>query len=147
MIIVLLFLVQTSLGVPQGAALSGDALERRTEEVAALLRCPVCQGLSVADSPSAMALNMKQRVRELLSQGYTQEQILISFERSYGPFVRLNPPRRGINWLVWLGPVLALLVGAAILVLTLKGRKPRPATVDSELDPYIARVRDLTHDA
>ncbi len=45
---------------------------RRPRDVAALLRCPVCQGLSVADSPATMAQNMKAQVRELLAAGYDQ---------------------------------------------------------------------------
>ena len=49
------------VGAPRGTALSGAALDARTEEVSALLRCPVCQGLSVADSPASMATNMKAR--------------------------------------------------------------------------------------
>ncbi len=81
----------------------GEALLARTEDVAGLLRCPVCQGLSVADSPATMAVNMKAQVREMLAAGYDQEQILAYFEHSYGEFVRLQPPLRGVNWLVWLG--------------------------------------------
>jgi cytochrome c-type biogenesis protein CcmH len=103
------------VGAPKGPPLSGAALEERTEEVGGLLRCPVCQGLSVADSPATMATNMKSRVRELLAEGYDEEQVLAYFERSYGEFVRLDPPRRGINWLVWLAPPLALLGGLAVV--------------------------------
>jgi len=103
------------VGAPKGAALAGPALEARTEEVAALLRCPVCQGLSIADSPASMATKMKARVRELLAAGYDEEQILAYFERSYGEFVRLEPPRRGINWLVWLAPPMALLGGLVLV--------------------------------
>jgi len=44
--------------------------------------------MSIADSPSEMAVNMKHQVRDLLSRGYTQEQILDYFERSYGQFQR-----------------------------------------------------------
>ena len=47
---------------------------------------------------------MSAQVRELLAAGYDEEQILAYFERSYGEFVRLEPPLRGVNWLVWLAP-------------------------------------------
>lgn len=131
------------LGPPRGSALRGEILEKRTKEVASLLRCPVCQGLSVADSPAAMALNMTRQIGELLSQGYTEEQVLAYFERSYGSFVRLEPPRRGINWLVWLGPALALLLGAIIIASVLK-KRGTPAS-DPELDAYIARAREMAY--
>ena len=114
----------------------GAALDTRTEEVGGLLRCPVCQGLSVAASPSTMASNMKAEVRGLLASGYTEEQVLAYFERSYGEFVRLQPPLRGVNWLVWLGPLAGLLAGGATVFLALRrsrggssGRTPAEASL------------------
>jgi cytochrome c-type biogenesis protein CcmH len=146
------------VGPPRGKALAGEALDARTEEVAGLLRCPVCQGLSVADSPATMAVNMKARTKELLAQGYDQEQILAYFENSYGEFVRLEPPLRGVNWLVWLGPILALAAGGAIVAWTLRSRQrpaaeapaldlPGPDTLpdDPELARYVRRVRELAY--
>jgi cytochrome c-type biogenesis protein CcmH len=144
------------VGAPRGTALSGPALDTRTEEVGALLRCPVCQGLSVADSPATMASNMKARVRELLAAGYDEEQILAYFERSYGEFVRLEPPRRGINWLVWLAPPAALLGGLVLVRRTLRrapvsappaddipARDTLPA--DPRLARHVLRVRELAY--
>ena len=115
------------VGPPRGQPLTGDALETRTKRVASLLRCPVCQGLSVADSPSSTAQNMKAHVRELVAAGYDQDQILAYFERSYGEFVRLEPARRGVNWLVWIAPVAGLLLGVAIVLFAL--RSPKAAAV------------------
>lgn len=144
------------VGAPRGPALSGPALDVRTEEVSALLRCPVCQGLSVADSPATMATNMKSRVRELLAAGYDEEQILAYFERSYGEFVRLEPPRRGINWLVWLAPPVALLGGLVLVRRTLRrAASPAPAAdgvpardalpADPVLARQVLRVRELAY--
>ena len=144
------------VGAPRGPALSGPALDVRTEEVGALLRCPVCQGLSIADSPAAMATKMKARVRELLAAGYDEEQILAYFERSYGEFVRLEPARRGINWLVWLAPPIALL-GGLVLVRRTMHRRPAPAPPAEGIpardalpaDPILARsvlrIRELAY--
>ena len=146
------------VGAPRGPALAGDALAARTEEVAGVLRCPVCQGLSVADSPATMAVNMKGQVKELLAQGYDQEQILAYFENSYGEFVRLEPPLRGVNWLVWLGPLLALTAGGVIVAWTLRTRRraaageaetplPGPGTLpdDPALARHVRRVRELAY--
>ena len=72
-----------------------------------------------------MATNMKAQVRELLAAGYDEEQILAYFERSYGEFVRLEPPLRGVNWLVWLAPPLALLGGLVLVRRTLRRRRAR----------------------
>lgn len=133
------------VGAPQGAPLSGAALDAKTVAVAHLLRCPVCQGMSVADSPAEMAINMKRQVHTLLARGYTQEQILAYFERSYGQFVLLKPKFQGVNVLVWVLPVLALAIGVLIVVAKMKkleqpaGSDQRPATDD----PYVEQVRRL----
>jgi len=103
------------VGDPAGPPISGETLETKTAETASLLRCPVCQGLSINDSPATMARNMKRQTRDLLAQGYSGEQVLEYFEKAYGEFVRLEPPRRGVNWLVWLSPIAVLLVGFFIV--------------------------------
>jgi cytochrome c-type biogenesis protein CcmH len=149
------------VGPPRGARVEGQALDARTKEVAGLLRCPVCQGLSVADSPSEMAVSMRHQVRDLVAAGYDQEQILAFFERSYGEFVRLRPQLRGVNWLVWLAPALALLAGAGVVGWALRGPRAtagadeaapalgapgRDALPDDPaLRPYVLRVRERAY--
>lgn len=134
---------QQFVGPPQSAPLSGALLDQRTQEVASLLRCPVCQGMSVADSPSTVAVDMKHQVRELLARGYTQEQILKYFETSYGQFVLLKPKTP----IVWILPVIALLIGVVIVVFKLRKLEEAPAPAAEEVkpttDPYVDRVRQL----
>jgi cytochrome c-type biogenesis protein CcmH len=133
------------VGQPQGTPLAGAQLDARTHEVGAKLRCPVCQGMSISDSPAEMAVNMKGQVRELLSRGYTEEQILKYFELSYGQFVLLEPKFEGVTAWVWLLPLVALLLGAAVLFFKFKqlGEAPAAAAPAPAEDPYVARVRDL----
>jgi cytochrome c-type biogenesis protein CcmH len=131
------------VGKPQGAPVTdANVLDRRAREVGALLRCPVCQGLSVADSPSEMAINMKGQVRELLARGYTQEQILSYFERSYGQFVLLKPKFNGVAAAVWILPLIAVAIGVAIVVGKAK-KLERPVQSAPADDPYVARVREM----
>lgn len=147
MILLVLFLslkvpdAQQFVGAPQGTPLAGAQLFQRTHEVASLLRCPVCQGMAVADSPAEMAVNMKEQVRELLARGYTEEQILKYFELSYGQFVLLKPKER----MVWILPILVLIVGGVIVVLKIRKLSAAPAAPPAapETDPYLSRVRDL----
>ncbi|HJQ37040.1 MAG TPA: cytochrome c-type biogenesis protein [Thermoanaerobaculia bacterium] len=147
MILLLLFLqlkvpdAQQFVGAPQGTPVAGAQLYQRTHEVASLLRCPVCQGMAVADSPAEMAVNMKEQVRELLARGYTEEQILKYFELSYGQFVLLKPKER----MVWILPILVLVIGAVIVVLKIKnlGKGGPPDPPPPESDPYLTRVRDM----
>ena len=131
------------IGQPQGTPISGPQLERRTMEISSELRCPVCQGLAIGDSPSIMAANMKAQVRELLERGYTQEQILSYFEESYGQFVLLKPKFRGVNAFVWILPILALIVGAIVAMTTAKRLSATDIQQPSTEDPYIKRARKL----
>lgn len=142
--------VTAVVGKPKSSPLSGAALDAKTRDVGSRLRCPVCQGLSIADSPASMAVNMKGEVRDLLARGYSDEQVIDYFEHSYGQFVLLDPPRRGINWLVWALPVLLLLAGAFFIRRVLTRSSPAEpvamvADDDDELAPYIARVRELAY--
>ncbi len=150
------------VGDPTEQPLTGDALEAKTKTVASELRCPVCQGLSVYDSPATMAVDMKHQVGELVSQGYSKEQILDYFSRSYGEFVLLAPKAHGINWLVWIAPIVILLGGA--VVIWMMYRKSLPETRENEavadardlpgrdtlpedrdLTPYVLRARELAY--
>jgi cytochrome c-type biogenesis protein CcmH len=141
------------VGPPAGSPVSGPELERCTNVTAGLLRCPVCQGLSVADSPASLAVKMKAQVRELHQKGYTEKQILAYFEKSYGQFVLLEPTFEGINWLVWLAPVGALALGGFVVVRMLRRAAPPAAAspeasasaapADPELAAYLERARKL----
>ncbi|MEA2488503.1 MAG: cytochrome c-type biosis protein CcmH [Acidobacteriota bacterium] len=135
------------VGPPKGTPLTGKELTQRSHEVGGLIRCPVCQGLSVSDSPSEMAINMKAQVHELLARGYTEEQILKYFELSYGQFVLLKPKFEGVSSLVWLLPLAALLFGGIVVVMKMKQLAKAPVTPTAAAAPpddaYLARVRDL----
>ena len=146
MIITLLLLIGLA-DAPQGPPLKGAELERRTHEIASEIRCPVCQGLSIADSPSEMAVNMKAEVRDLVARGYTRDQINRYFERSYGQFVRLRPEFRGVNALVWILPIAALAAGVFFVLLTLRKLQKAPPKKQQRDDLYLARVRELTKGA
>ena len=138
---ILAFLLLLITEVPRGVPLQGDALVQQTQEIAASLRCPVCQGLSVADSPSEMAVNMKTEVRDMLARGYTREQIESHFVRSYGEFVLLAPRFEGVNALVWILPIAALLLGAFVIRMKLRALSEAPRSKND--DPDLARVRAL----
>src|SRR5437660_8684533 len=135
------------VGAPQGTPLSGQQLEQQTMAISHELRCPVCQGLAIGDSPSIMASNMKAQVRELLERGYTEEQILNYFEKSYGQFVLLKPKFQGVNALVWILPVAVLAIGFVLVVSKAKKLEAAPAAATAPEepvdDPYLARVREM----
>jgi len=142
------------LGRPDGQPPSEAAANERSQDIAVKLRCPVCQGVSIADSPSGMATNMRGQVRDLVRLGYSEEQVMSYFERSYGEFVRLEPPLRGLNVALWILPGVALLIGAwfvfrkarepltaATAAGATTGNAPLAEGVDPELAKYLERIR------
>ncbi len=93
---------------------SAQDLDARAQAIAATLRCPVCQNESVADSPAELAAQMRALIREKLAAGETGEQIVAYFVSKYGDWILLEPPRRGVLWIVWIAPAVALLVGLLV---------------------------------
>ena len=142
------------LGPPEGEAVPESRVNDLAKEIDTKLRCPVCQGVSIADSPSGMATKMREQVRGLVTKGYSEEQIISYFERSYGEFVRLEPPLRGLNVMLWILPAVVLLGGAWFVFRKANqplaaGATPGPAPegaptpkdVDPELAKYLERIR------
>ena len=114
-------------GLPAGAG--GADLERRTSEVASELRCPVCQGVSVEESPTELARQMRAVVRDQLAAGRSPEEVRAYFVGKYGEWVLLEPRASGFNLVVYILPWLALLAGAVVIVLAVR-RWTRPLAED-----------------
>ena len=109
-----------------------SALEARTRAVASELRCPVCQGLSIADSPSDLSTQMKDLVREQLRAGKTPEEVKRYFIDKYGEWILLAPKPSGANLLVYLLPVGAV-IGGLVLVWSVVRRWTSPDAVASTI--------------
>ncbi len=93
-------------------SVTAQDLDAQAQAIASRLRCPVCQNESVADSPSELSAQMRALIRVKLRAGERPEQIMAYFVAKYGEWILLEPPRRGLLWLVWLGPVFALGAGS-----------------------------------
>jgi cytochrome c-type biogenesis protein CcmH len=122
-----------------------------TYQIGLLLRCPVCQGMPIAESPAEMAQAMMTRIREMHREGKSREEILAYFVDRYGQWVVLEPKAEGLNWLVWVLPPLLLL--ACILGLLRFIRRERaeaealPEEVSVEIEnEYLKTIRqDVLH--
>lgn len=131
--------VRRQIDEPAGPPRAGDELLRITETVSSKLRCPVCQGMSVIDSPSASAIAMKNEISELLGLGYSEAQVKNYFESTYGEFVLLDPKRVGLNWLLWLAPGCAFFGG--LLWIGLNRRRLESKLGAEDLAPYLDQVK------
>lgn len=104
----------------------------RAADLERQLRCPVCQSVSVADSPSATAAAIRREIRQQVAAGRTDAQVLAFFRARYGEWVILDPPPRGSTLLVWVLPAVAVLVGAGTLLALPHGRRPAPPLPEEE---------------
>jgi cytochrome c-type biogenesis protein CcmH len=94
----------------------------RADALAAGLRCPDCQGLSVADSPTGSAQEIRRQIDELVAAGATDSEVREHFVARYGDWVLLSPRSPA----VWILPFVVVLAGAAGLGawLLLRARGP-----------------------
>lgn len=105
------------------------------------LRCPVCQGMPISDSPSGMAIDMMGQVRKMHAEGKSREEILNYFTRSYGDWVLLRPRTEGVGWFVWTLPPVGMLVAIALALRYRKRAPPATPHVPPTSDPYLDAVR------
>ena len=115
-----------------------------------LLRCPVCQGMPISDSPADMAQSMMGKVRTMHSEGKSEEEILKYFTDRYGDWVLLKPKVSGFNWLVWGLPPIVLLLGLGAALLRSKSKQAvalhssaaAEAPAESSQDEYLKAIRN-----
>ncbi|MCP3143342.1 cytochrome c-type biogenesis protein [Pyxidicoccus xibeiensis] len=130
-------------------------LEARVQALGKQLRCAVCQGVSIADSPASMARAQLDTVRSLVAEGKTDREVMDYFVARYGEWALLEPKAEGFNWFVWLAPVALVALGGFVIWRQLQqGPAPvQPAQQTSapaapagtpaadEEDPYLQAVR------
>lgn len=125
----LLAIVLVVAGLVSGGAVAkeaqpvGDpAIERRAMDLAQQLRCLVCQNQTIADSNADLANDLRQQIRQMLSQGASDDQVRDYMTARYGDFVLYRPPLRPVTLLLWFGPALLLGGGLAALFIVLRRR-------------------------
>lgn len=96
-------------------------------EVARELWCPLCSGVRLDACELKACDQMKDVIAIKLAEGENTESIKAYFIEQYGPQVLGEPPREGLNWLAWILPFVALILGALVLWRQIS-RMVRPAT-------------------
>ena len=122
-VLVALLLAAASLGRTEQLAAQEKAvvttgnrtLDERTRDVASQLRCPVCQGNSIQDSPSELAQEMKAVVRDQLAAGKSADEVTQYFIAKYGEWILLEPKASGFNLVVYLLPLVMIAAGGVVI--------------------------------
>lgn len=92
-----------------------ESPDERVERIGKQLRCPVCRGVPISDSPAKLAVEMMEVVRAQVAAGKSDEEIFKYFEERYGEWALLSPKAEGMNLLIWILPVI-FIVGGAVFI-------------------------------
>ena len=103
--------------------------DERIDRITTELRCPVCQGLSVKDSASETARQMRDLVTQRVREGKTDAEIEAEFRAAYGDWILLSPPITSWSGLIWLAPIAALAAGVVVVTGRLR-RREAPASAE-----------------
>ncbi|WP_046600257.1 cytochrome c-type biogenesis protein [Neorhizobium galegae] len=122
--------------------LTNPVLEQRARNLSAQLRCMVCQNQSIDDSNAELARDLRVLVRERLTNGDTDGQVIDYVVSRYGEFVLLKPRLSAKTIILWAMPVLLLLVGA-IAILVFVRTRPSQRAVAALSPEEQARIEEL----
>ena len=121
--------------------LADPAQEARARALGQQLRCLVCQNNSVEESEADFARDLRRVIRERVTAGDDDAQVMAWMTARYGEFVRLYPALSAQTALLWASPVLALAMGAGAVLLGRRRRQAAPAPLS---DAERAAVEKLT---
>src|SRR5262245_16303522 len=126
LVVVIALLCTMVIGTAQAKdaapAASDPVLEARMQRIAVELRCLVCQNQTIAESPAGLSDDLRREIREQLLRGATDEQVVQYMTDRYGDFIRYRPAVKGTTMALWVGPLVLLVVGIAVLVFALRRR-------------------------
>ena len=121
--ILLALLGAPAAGVEPDEILADPALESRARSISKQLRCLVCQNQSIDDSDAPLARDLRIVVRERLTAGASDDEVMGFVTARYGDFVLLSPPFKTKTLALWLGPAAILLMGLAAVGMFLRRRR------------------------
>ena len=131
--ILALLLAPSAFAVEPDEMLQDKALEARARAISAEIRCVVCQNQSIDDSHAEIARDMRRAIRERLTKGDSDEDVVAFLRARYGDYVLLRPPFDPRTWILWLGPPLLLLLIGRLLYRNARKRAAQVRAAPAEL--------------
>ncbi len=145
----MLFVILTLIMVPSAHAVNPDevladpALEKRARELSTHLRCLVCQNQTIDDSDADLARDLRLLVRERLTAGDDDNQVLDYLVARYGEFVLLNPRLSLSTYLLWGTPIVLILIGGFVMIVSMRKRAKKTAVpLTDEEQAALAKILD-----
>lgn len=145
-----LLLVLIALVAIPAAAQDPEPSDDEVNRIAKQLYCPVCENIPLDICPTQACVQWRATIREKLVLGWKEDQIKQYFVDQYGDRVLATPPATGFNWLIYVLPPVVIIIGALLLLRTIKnwtGVKDGPVsageqTSTKEKDPYVRQLED-----
>ncbi|MCZ6472770.1 MAG: cytochrome c-type biogenesis protein CcmH [SAR324 cluster bacterium] len=114
------FLLPLLFAIPAGALTDQEALEKKVRGITDQLRCPTCQGISVNDSEAAFSRQIRDKVKRMVREGQSEDQIKAYFESRYGEWILRAPKKEGLGLVLWVLPGLLMLLAGGWIVYTVR---------------------------
>ncbi len=120
-------LIQSSYaGTIEAKEFISSEQEKRYHDLIEDIRCPVCQGQSIGDSNSGLAIDLREQVRKMILNDSTNDEIYSFMVQRYGDFVIFKPPIKPTTYMLWFAPFLFLFICLFFLFRSISS-KPRIA--------------------
>ncbi len=128
----LLFCSLTSLAAIDAYQFPDEGMRERYNQLIDELRCPQCLNTNLAGSDAMIAKDLRREVHRLLLDGQSDDEILNFMHQRYGDFILYSPRLKPSTMLLWFGPLAFLLIGAAVMVIFVRGRAREPQPLSAE---------------
>lgn len=140
----LLLCLPASAGAQPVLEFSRPEYRERYDELVNQLRCLVCQNQTIAESNAELAVDLRNRVHEMIEQGASDDDIIDFMVKRYGDFVLYNPPLKPSTMLLWFAPFIVIGIGSIALVTFIVRRNKDTVSAADVSDSIRRRVEELT---
>ncbi len=127
-------------------AATHETLDQHVYNLGSQLKCPVCQGESVADSSSDRAQEIRAIIRQQILAGQSDQQIIQYFSDRYGDQIVWSPPWWGFSLLAWLVPVALLLSGLVLIFFTLRDWRLSALMSTAHLASRVPTIKSVSNE-
>ena len=132
-------LIQSSYaGTIEAKAFISSEQQKRYQDLIEDIRCPVCQGQSIGDSNSGLALDLREQVRKMILNNNTNDEIYSFMVQRYGDFVIFKPPIKPVTYMLWFAPFLFLFICLFFLFRSISSK----SRIANKLSIDIDRTKD-----
>lgn len=92
--------------------LQDESMEQRATNLFKIIKCPICSGETLSES---VAYDMRKTIRQKISDGYSDQEIISELKHYYGDAIIVVPPVKYSTYILWYVPLIILLIGCYVI--------------------------------